>query len=256
MNTKTLQMLLALLLPATIFLSSCKDKTKDPEPTPAAGNMKIRVDYVFGADQQPWQLNKTFVQAKTGDSLSFTTFRYYVSNIKLKKSDGTWWSQPESYFLLDASIDNGSTISVSDVPAGTYTQMEYTMGVDSLRNVSGAQNGALSLSNGMFWDWNTGYIMLKAEGYSPDAANNGFAFHLGGFSGANNIVTVKTADFASPVLTIQNGKTPVIKLLANPARLWHSSPSVSVKATIHAPSPEAKIMALDFYNNISFVGLE
>ena len=256
MNTRLSKVLLALFMPAILLISSCRDKDDDPIPVAQYGYLKMQFDYVFGANQLPWEIGKTMVHSKTGDTLTFTTFKYYVSNIKLKKADGTWWSQPESYHLLDAAVKDGSMITINDIPAGDYTAMEYTMGVDSARNVSGAQTGALSLTNAMFWDWNTGYIMLKAEGYSPNAANNGFAFHLGGFSGADNIVTVKSTDFGGTTLKIAKDKDSKIKFVANPARLWHTSPSVSTRATIHMPGAEAKVMANDFYSNISFVGLE
>ncbi len=244
----------ALLLTGVLAVSSCK-KDKNPEPV-QTGSMKVQFDYVFGSNMLPWQIGKTMVHSKTGDTLTFTTFKYYVSNIKLKKADGTWWAQPESYFLVDASVSGGSVINVDNIPAGSYTAMEYTMGVDSARNVSGANTGALSLTNGMFWDWNSGYIMLKAEGNSPQAVNGGFAFHLGGFSGDYNVVTVKTAEFGSSTLTVDANTVHTVKLIANPARLWHTAPSVSVNPTIHAPGPEAKTMAKDFYDNITFSAIE
>ena len=81
-----------------------------------------------------------------------------ISNFKLKKSDGTWWIHPESYFLVDLSNDLSTTLDLGSVPSGEYTELSYTIGVDSLRNVSGAQSGALSTTNNMFWSWNTGYI--------------------------------------------------------------------------------------------------
>ena len=105
------------------------------------------------------------------------------------------------------------------------------MGIDSLHNVSGAQAGALSLASGMFWDWNSGYIMLKAEGDSPNSPTGKFALHLGGFSGTNNIVTVKTAEFGKTV-KVTNGTTPTMTFTVNPARLWHTSPGLATLSVI------------------------
>jgi hypothetical protein len=39
---------------------------------------------------------------------------------------------------------------------------------------------------------------------------------------------------------------------ANPAQLWHTSPSVSVENKIHTPGANAKVMADDFYAGIGF----
>jgi len=126
------------------------------------------------------------------------------------------------------------------------------MGVDSLRNVSGAQTGALSTANGMFWDWNSGYIMLKAEGMSPNSTSKNFVFHLGGFKGVNNIVTKKNTNFGGGSLIIGAGLTPSVGIKVNPARLWHSSPSVSTVNMIQMPGAAAKQMAKDFYDAIIF----
>ena len=111
-----------------------------------------------------FKLDTFLVQPMTQDSLNFSTFKYYVSNFKLKKSDGSYWVHPESYFLVDLSNSESLELSFSDIPAGVYTDLVFTLGVDSLSNVDGAQTGALSVANEMFWSWNSGYIMLKAEG--------------------------------------------------------------------------------------------
>lgn len=246
------------LIATTLFLHSCRKEKQSTPVVPVAkeGTLDVKFEYVFGSNMLPWEIGKTMVHPKTGDTLTFSMFKYYVSNIKLKKADGTWWTESDSYYLLCAECPNGSVFTIDNIPPGTYTEMQYTMGIDSAANTLGASTGALSLANGMFWDWNSGYIMLKAEGTSPNAPSGNFIFHLGGFMGADNIITVKSTDFGGSVLTVDSEKKPVVKLVANPARLWHSSPSVSVKSVIHAPGAEAKTMAIDFYSNIAFKALE
>ena len=242
---------LTLLAIALFSISSC-NKTSDTTPinTAQPGAVTIKFDHVWAMMESPFSLNTTLVHPMSFDTLTFTKFRYYVSNFKLKSSDGTWWSEPNSYHIID--LEASTQINLSDIPAGNYTEMEYVMGIDSARNVSGAQDGVLSVTEGMFWNWNSGYIMLKAEGTAPNAASNLFQFHLGGFTGANNIVMTKNTNFNGGVLAIASDKSPRITLKANPAKLWHSSPSVSVKNIIHMPGAEAKTMADNFYAGISF----
>lgn len=245
-----------LLAMMVIGAPSCKKKTTEPQPT--EGSMKVRFDYVFGANQVPWQVGNTYTHSKTGDVITFSLFKYYVSNIKLKKSDGTWWSQPNSYFLLDAKTTEESTISINNIPVGDYVEMEYMMGVDSEKNVTGANDGALSFIHGMYWDWNSGYIMLKCEGTSPSSpvVGNTFALHLGGFTGDNNVITVKNTNFSGSTLKIDGKTTHTVKLVANPARLWHTSPGLDSIYVIHSPGPDAVRMAKDFYGNIYYSGME
>lgn len=247
MNTIKKLTVAASVLFAVAFLSSCEKE----DDTPTTGDVKVEFNYVFGSAALPWDINTTFRHPKTGDTLTFTEFSFYVSNVRLKKEDGTWWSEPESYHLICAKCTDKNFFTMSDVPVGNYTELEYTLGVDSLRNVSGAQTGDLSPTKGMFWDWNTGYIMLKAEGQSPQSADGSFTFHLGGYAGENSIVTPKSFTFGSDVIAV-GVTTPTVGFLVNPARLWHSSPSVSQTNTIHMPGAAAKTMADDFFSNVSF----
>jgi hypothetical protein len=258
MDFKQLAIVAALPL---LFAACKKDKDPDPDPPtppPAAttGPVKVAMDMTFGMQMLPFELGTVYTHPLTGDELNFSQFRFYLSNVRLQKSDGTWWTEPESYRIIDGASTEGRTFTIADVPAGNYTAMQYTLGVDSTRNVSGAQTGALAPANGMFWSWNTGYIMIKAEGMSPQSSTGAFSFHLGGFSGPNNIVTQKQTDFAGGTLTVGSG-TPVVKLRANTARLWHNTgTSVADVNTTHMPGQNAVSMASGFYEGVMFIGLE
>lgn len=232
---------------------ACKKEKIEPATSSTSTDVvTLKIEHTW-QDSLEFALNTDLVNPLTGDSLNFTTFKYYLSNIRLKKSDGTWWIQPESYFLLDLSSGSTASVSLSGVPNGEYTDIQYTLGVDSIRNVSGAQDGALSASLGMFWSWNSGYIMLKAEGLSPDASMGGsFAYHLGGFSGANNVVTTKSHNFVGNSLSVTGNGHCEIHLSAAPQTLWQTTGSVSTNAMIHMPGANAKTMADDFYGSFEF----
>lgn len=236
----------------TLFASSCKkDKNNDDDSSSTAttGTVTVNMSHRWVSSSSNFLLNMQLIHPMTGDTLVFTTLKYYVSNLKLKKEDGTWISMPESYFLVDLTDDNSAILSFPNVPVGEYTDLEYTMGVDSTRNVSGAQTGALALTNDMFWSWNSGYIMLKAEGTSPNSSTGSYSFHLGGFSGTNNIVTTNTVNFTGygDNLTVTANHTSEVHMLVNVAKLWHNAPSVDSINTIHMPGQNAVNMASAFY---------
>ena len=69
----------------------------------------------------------------------------------------------DDYFLVNFANAGSTRISLKTIPA-SFNRIAFTIGVDSIRNVSGAQTGALDPANGMFWTWNSGYIMAKLEG--------------------------------------------------------------------------------------------
>ena len=229
-----------------LAITGCK-KEESTLKTPPKGDFKIEFEHVWAANLDPFYMNTKMFHPKTGDSLTFTTMKYYISNIKLINADGTTWDDEESYYLLDVSDPTSLVINFANVPVGTYTGMYLTMGVDSARNVSGAQEGALDPANGMFWSWNSGYIMIKAEGLSPQGTGGSFTYHLGGFSGSDKAVLDKQVNFptAGP-LTISPNGTPTIHMLANPARLFHTYGSVANGSVIMAPGVNAGIMAFDF----------
>ncbi len=227
-------------------LSSC-----EKEPTSTDGDFQIEMEYVWAMSGAPFTMNTMLHHPMTGDSLKFTTFKHYLSNVKLHHVDGTVWEAEESYHLVDLSDPNSLVLDFTGVPAGEYTSLEITFGVDSLRNVSGVQTGALDPANNMFWSWNSGYIMIKAEGESPNSPTGAFAYHLGGFTGPDATVLTKELTFPSgELLEITPDGAPVVHTLANPAKLFHTQGTVGNEPMVHAPGTTAGIMASDFNQGV------
>jgi hypothetical protein len=175
------------------ILNSCKKD--DPVVPEQKGN--VAVEFQNYAGSQPLNLSSIigypYVNANN-DSFKVSLYKYYVSNIKFVSSNGTEYAEPESYHLMDAGNTSSLSFNISNVPAGTYTAIKVLLGVDSTRNVSGAQTGALDPIHGMFWTWNSGYIMAKIEGASPQSStpDGKISFHLGGFSGSYSVLNEVT----------------------------------------------------------------
>lgn len=243
---KTLNILkisfLALIISFTV---SCK---KDPKIEDQIGSFTIELEHMF--DAETFALNKTFVTANS-DSVSFTKLRYYISNIIIKKADGSTFTQPESYFLVDLSSTESLELSIPEVNGGEYSSITFTLGVDSTRNVSGAQTGALSVSNDMFWSWNSGYIFLKAEGSCPQSATGDFIFHLGGFkdSNATNAIQSMTLSFGGDAMVVKEDATPIIHMAVDVKKLFdgHHQVKLNEMSDIHMPGN----MAVNMMHNFS-----
>jgi hypothetical protein len=242
---------LALAL-ATIAVSgtSCKKKNPEPEPQATEGKVELQFDHKWGMNWDAFSMNTALTHPGTSEQITFTTLRYYITNVKMKKEDGTWWTQPESYHLISVNENTAPKIDLDAVPVGKYTAIEYTIGVDSTRNVSGAQTGALAPSNGMFWSWLTGYIFIKAEGTSPQsgAANGEFKYHIGGFKEENNTNAIRTntTDFPG-VLEVKGGEHHAkVHFYVNCARFWHGGLSLADMHTVHMPGANARTIADNF----------
>jgi hypothetical protein len=121
----------------------------------------------------PMVLGHNYLNA-AGDTFNISVFRYYLSNISL---DGV--KVPGCYLVSEDSAAS----KVIPLPKGHFKRISFMIGVDSLLNCSGAQDGALDPRYGMFWTWNSGYIMAKLEGTSPSSALPGhkIEFHIGGY---------------------------------------------------------------------------
>lgn len=190
-----------------------------------------------------------------GDTFKVTKFNYYISNIKLTKSDGSVFKETESYHLVQESNPASKAFTIANVPYGTYTAISFMIGVDSTRNVSGAQTGALDQANGMFWSWSSGYIMAKFEGTSPQspATNHALTFHVGGFSGANSVLKDASPSFNGSTANVSSTVTPEIHLKTDVSK-WFKSSTITNFATthtIHMPGAAAKSIANNYANMFS-----
>lgn len=125
------------------------------------------------------QTQHTYVNA-AGEQFAVRNFRYYVSNIILKNA--TQQENHEAYFLVDES-DSASKEILLQTNLDSVSAIQFLLGVDSLKNVSGVQTGALDPAMDMYWTWNTGYVMAKLEGSSPVAntPRHIFSYHVGGY---------------------------------------------------------------------------
>ncbi len=177
-------------------------------------------------------LNKdTWYINQNGDSIRISRFDYFISNIRFTKTDGNIYTEPESYHLIQEK-NAPSKLFTIDIPEGSYSSMSFIIGVDSARNVSGAQTGALEPNSGMFWDWKTGYIMAKLEGESPQSTNfsSKFIYHIGGFAGTENALRTVKLSFNNSLL-VGNDKTPTIHIKADAMEFFKTPNKISVKDT-------------------------
>lgn len=121
-----------------------------------------------------------------GHPLTVETFRFYVSHIKFRKAGTTIYADSPGYHLIDLSTPPTCKIAFPKVAAGA-DEISFLLGTDSIANVSGAMGGDLDPINGMYWAWQSGYINIKIEGYSPLSPDHGheYHYHLGGYAGKN-----------------------------------------------------------------------
>lgn len=220
----------------SLLLITCQ---KDITNTEKTGTLKITLKNTVSGN--PMVLNTQSYTNSHGEQYSISKFKYYLSNINVTGNQLT--PVNAQYFLIDQA--DLATMSFSiDVPVNIYNTVNFLLGVDSTRNVSGAQTGALDPLNDMFWTWNSGYIMAKMEGNSPQSTvvNKKVEYHIGGFSGVNSVLkfigfTIPAVPFGN--IDIREGKTSEVFIEADFDKWWQGAFNLKIADNPAVTSPGA-----------------
>lgn len=248
-----------ILFLASLALLSCKkDVIVPPEPLPplnyidTTGFLEIHVDNVVNG--VPLALGTTTYVSSFTDTFSVDILKYYISNVQLVSANGYTYTEADSYYLVNEANPNSLHLMIKKVPPGQYTSIRFLIGVDSAKNVSGAQDGALDPINDMFWDWNTGYIMAKMEGHSPQSTQptKKIVYHIGGFADKFKGIRYVTLNFPNTANTTKT-HTPILNLEADLYK-WFLNPNFSdfnTSSVITGISYESSGMADNYANMFS-----
>ena len=200
-----------------LFYSCVKDtvvkKTDEVVPPITTGEILVNFNAIANAKnlipKNKWYSNTS------SEVYTVTKLTYYISNVKLTSTSGKVYIEPESYHLIK-HVDSATTFLMKAVPVDTYSKIEFLIGVDSTRNVSGAQTGALDPANNMFWEWKSGYIFFKLEGSYASATINEmeYALHIGGFKGKFSTLQTCSMNLNTPI-TSQLSKTSKLYVNVN-----------------------------------------
>lgn len=253
---KPIKIILSLAVFSSLLATSCKKDPDEPinnTPTPTTGSITFEFDNMVGSEELV--LNDSFYVNQNNDTFNVTLLKYYITNIKLYNSSGNSYAVPESYYLIDESNSSSKTFTINDIPFDTYTTLEFMIGVDSTRNVSGAQTGALDVGNNMFWSWSSGYIMVRFEGTSPQstATANAVLYHIGGFSGTNNVLKTITPNLNGNTIQVSSSNTPKVHLMTDLLEMFKSPTTMDFGTTnsIHMPGAMAKTVADNYADMIT-----
>jgi len=217
--------------------------------TISAGNSSYSFDVTVNGDISV-EPNETFFVNVTN-----------VTGANVTDGQGQGTIQNDDVVLPNLTIND---VSLTEVNSGTkilsftvnfaenaYDSIQFLLGVDSAMNTSGAQTGALDPMNDMFWTWNSGYVMLKLEGTSPQSSivNNKVEYHIGGFSGPNSVLNYLTLHFPKDKsLLIRKGKTSTVIIDVDVDGFWNAGTAIRISGTpvCSLPGVLAKQIAANF----------
>ena len=239
-------LILLIFLSVTTF--SCKKETSaDYNMT---GNSDVKVQFKAVVDADAMITGKTYKNA-FGEEYSVSTFKFYIHGVELSDSrtNSIVKLDKNDHYLINTTDAQGSFVILHASPS-SYDGISFVVGVDSLRNTSGAQTGALDPAQGMFWTWSTGYIMAKLEGNSPLAStpNHVIEYHIGGFKGAESVLRRVSLKFPPGLLAdVKQGSQSTVTVSANINRWFSNSNSIRISQAPVTMTPGA--LATQIANN-------
>lgn len=244
------------------FISSCKK-----EETKVEGPGMVAMEFDNRAGAADLELNTTWYKNANNDSMNFSLFKYYVSNFVFTKEDGSNYVVPQDscYFLIDEADETSQTVEFPNVPAGKYTAVTFTIGVDSLKSTApqSQRTGVLDITThaDMYWVWNSGYIFVKTEGKFSQATGADFMYHIGGFGGystptINNLKTVTLVLPGAPVSFGSNNHKN-IHTFVDALKVVNGSTNISVPTTpVVMGGPNAPTIANNYKNMFTIDHIE
>ncbi|MCU0321307.1 MAG: hypothetical protein MUE72_02760 [Chitinophagaceae bacterium] len=218
--------------------------------TIAQGNLEIEFKHIVG--KQPLVLFDSLYTNNFNEPFVVNKLKYYISNITVYNNQIK--TVKNGYYLIDAS--NSSTHLINIIASTkNIDAIEFTIGVDSLKNTEGVQTGALDPMNGMFWTWNSGYIFAKLEGQSDSskAASNYFTYHIGGYKNNENALQTIYLKINQPILN-----TRKIMIDVDVLKWFNGASSLRIAETqiCHQPGQLAQQIAKNYASMFSIATVE
>lgn len=209
----------------------------------------LRIHFLHEANGKPLVLHDSIYANRAGETYSIKKLQYYLGNFRI--SGTVSYPEGDAYFLVRQPYMEEALALDLKLPAGTYTSVGFTLGIDSIDHCSGAQTGALDPINNMFWTWNNGYVVFKLEGNSASSPSDlgRIEHHIGGYKAGEEVaqsITLNTTEKNS--IRVRKGLVTELFITVNLDKYWDGVQHISIKETpvCMTPGHLAKKIATNF----------
>ncbi|MFN4122148.1 MAG: MbnP family protein [Flavobacteriales bacterium] len=208
---------LAVFISLAFLINSCEKDKPLPQPVIEETDGFIELEFIGKMNGLPLQGYTVFENAN-GQRSTIENFKFYLGEISLRNE------QNEVVKLRDVAFFdmlNGKNSMRVKLPQGIYSHLNYHVGVPDEMNGTNnptfsaavyEQEHPLSIFNGMYWTWATGYIFLKIEGkIDTSSAQNqtplrNYFYHVG----MQEFYELK--DFPGSTFEIKAGETTKVRI--------------------------------------------
>lgn len=220
-----------------VTLSSChKDK---PHPLVPSGHITFHFTHLL--DGEPLQKDKLKYVNAAGNPYEINQLMYFISDVKLHKSDGTiklisLWTD---IHYVDIDIPSTLIWEVFDsIPVGSYDSISFIFGITKEKNQSFRFVNPPEVN--MMWPDILGggyhYMMINGKWNNTHNVTDNFAFHLGTgqlyksnviafdsiYAFVQNYISVK---LPNATFTIEQDKTRQVEIVMN-INSWFDTPHI------------------------------
>ncbi len=248
----------------SVVVACKKEDDIDDDDDNSTSTLRLMVDNrAMGLDGSMYDLELDTFGYKTaeGDTISFDHIKYFISNVKLIDSNSDTTSLENVYWLKTQNSSNTSYRSMLDIQGvtpGTYTSIQFAIGVDQNCNtVEACTHGDLDPfstdAEKMIWDWSlgSGYKFMRTEGSflgnaTSSKVDGTFSFHIGSNS------NYKTLTFTGDPIVIEDDKTTMVHFMAMTNQIFTGPNTIDLEATADQGSAGAGNIA-DNYESGMFM---
>ena len=263
-----------IILTITVFLFiGCISGESQNYNLTTQGNFELHFDHYVGDSELKLEETNSKVlnyRNNIDQKYSLTEFGYYITNVKLIQTNQKIWSDRiqssihkedvKGFYQIIESKQETKKLKFQGLRDGQYTQIQFDVGIAEEFVEQGAQGGILDLASGAwFWNWNSGYIGMKIEGYSEastqeadtDQIEGGITYHIGGWRdiepiegeppmNVNNVITIEL-DLTQNII-VNQGSTPIVHIVVDVAKILDgASIDFSQENHIDMPGPGASL---------------
>jgi len=210
-----------------ITFPSCEKPTKTD----------LTINFTQTVDGSELTTNSMVYTNSAGENYDVKTLKYLISDITLHADNGNTLLLDEVHFI-DISDESTFSFTVKDVPNNNYTSISYTMGLDTIKNISNAYVNENWFGQMEWPDMNGGgYHYMILEGDFNDSLS-GYGTHTGGTMGMD--YSFNNIDDISLIVTDDLGDISIdINMEINN---WYQGPNEIEFSTYVNPDGSAGIM--------------
>lgn len=141
-----------------------------------------RFTFQFYVDREPLHPGIPFTCSGMSDSMTIESCKFYVSGWSLWRRGRLVFANKQPV-LIDLETKN----QIACAYIGSFDQIQFRVGLDSVAHQVADFSGDLDPLLGMYWAWQSGFIFFKLEGFNQSCAtpHHWMAYHLGGYRAPN-----------------------------------------------------------------------